>query len=103
MLCSKDMSLERRITKDSIRLALAEVRNDLKTKAFVYQGFGFILYKVTKRVTAKNKEPKAIETKAKKAKAKDQSKRPKLKPMAKYLGCRVSGRLGLLRFGKPLV
>ena len=70
MLCSKDMSLERRITKDSIRLALAEVRNDLKTKAFVYQGFGFILYKVTKRVTAKNKEPKAIETKAKKAKAK---------------------------------
>ncbi len=70
MLCSKDMSLGRRITKDSIRLALAEVRNDLKTKAFVYQGFGFILYKVTKRVTAKNKEPKAIETKAKKAKAK---------------------------------
>jgi len=64
------MSLERSITKDSIRLALAEVRNDLKTKDFVYQGFGFILYKVTKKVTVKNKE-----TKIKEPKQGDQSKR----------------------------
>lgn len=76
MLCSKDMSLERRITKDSIRLALAEVRNDLKTKAFVYQGFGFILYKVTKKVTVKNKETKIKEPKQGDQSTRGQSQRP---------------------------
>lgn len=73
MLCSKDISSERRGTKDSIRLALVEVRNSLKTKAFCLSRLLVYPPKVPKKVTAKNKETKAIETKAKKAKAKDQS------------------------------